>query len=171
MRTSLFAAGLVALFAIAALATAQLTRPTATRIPASGTLTQVITARPIHIQRNVNLPQSQEVVTFDVYQVPKEMRLVIEYITFGVTAKVHDGSAVARLKLGTTCGGVSVLHDVFTVGGPFDYLGDSKTVRLYADAGSRIQARIDRHFMPPSSGAMTISGYLEPLSTPFKADR
>lgn len=171
MHRSVSVSGLVALFGIAALAAGQLTRPATTRIPTGGTLTQVITARPIHVQRSVSLPQSQEVVTFDVFQVPNEMRLVIEYITFGVTAKVHDGSGVARLKLGTTCGGVSVLHDVATVGGPFDFLGDSKAVRLYADAGSRIQARIDRHFMPPSSGAISISGYLEPVSTPFKPDR
>lgn len=168
MRKPQFVAGFFVLLAIAGIARSQLTRPPATRFPTT-TITLSAVARPMHAARSIGLPQSQQVVTFDVYQVPQNMRLVIEYVSFGVTASVHDGSAVARLKLGTTSGGTSVFHDVITSGGPFDMLGGSQEVKIYADPGSRVQGRIDRRFSPTATGSVTLSGYLEPISTPFKA--
>lgn len=171
-RLSLFAvpATLAACFAFYSLAQGQLkTVAPQLRPPIRSSLEGVpLTVGPVsHIQagRIVTLPTSQMATNAAVYTVPRGYRLAIDYVTFTITAQVRDDVAVARLRIGATLNGSLVWHDVLTLGGSRLWLGDSKTVKLYADPGSTIHAIVEREFRPPSSARISIVGTLEPVGT------
>jgi hypothetical protein len=97
----------------------------------------------------------------EIYTVPARVRLVIEYVSFACTAKVHDDHAVVRLRIGSTVRGELVWHDVNTLSGSNDWSGASQLVRIYADPGTVVQALVDRLFRPPSTARISFSGLLE----------
>ena len=116
---------------------------------------------PIHASRIMTLPTSRMSTSADLYTVPARVRLVIEYISFACTAKVHDEHAVVRLRIGSTLRGELVWHDVNTLSGSNDWSGVSQLVRIYADPGSVVHALVDRVFRPPSTARISFSGLLE----------
>ena len=116
---------------------------------------------PIQASRIMTLPTSRMSTSADLYTVPARVRLVIEYISFACTAKVHDEHAVVRLRIGSTLRGELVWHDVNTLSGSNDWCGVSQLVRIYADPGSVVHALVDRVFRPPSTARISFSGLLE----------
>ena len=116
---------------------------------------------PIQASRIMTLPTSRMSTSADIYTVPARVRLVIEYISFACTAKVHDEHAVVRLRIGSTLRGELVWHDVNTLSGSNDWSGVSQLVRIYADPGSVVHALVDRVFRPPSTARISFSGLLE----------
>ncbi|HEX7437817.1 MAG TPA: hypothetical protein VF319_10085 [Caldimonas sp.] len=119
---------------------------------------------PVHVGRIVALPTSRLSTPAELYTVPAGMRLVIEYVSFACTAKVHDDHAVVRLRIGSTLRGESVWHDVNTLSGSNDWSGASQLVRIYADPQTVVHALVDRVFRPPSTARISFSGQLERLS-------
>ena len=98
----------------------------------------------IQASRIMALPPSRMSTSADIYTVPARVRLVIEYVSFACTAKVHDDHAVVRLRIGSTLRGELVWHDVNTLSGSNDWSGASQLVRIYADPGSVVHALVDR---------------------------
>jgi hypothetical protein len=119
---------------------------------------------PVQASRIVALPRSRMSTSAEIYSVPARVRLVIEYVTFACTAKVHDSHAVVRLRIGSTLRGELDWHDVNTLSGSNDWSGASQLVRIYADPGSVVHALVDRLFRPPSTARISFSGRLERLS-------
>jgi len=126
---------------------------------------------PIQASRIMTLPTSRMSTSADIYTVPARVRLVIEYISFACTAKVHDEHAVVRLRIGSTLRGELVWHDVNTLSGSNDWSGVSQLVRIYADPGSVVHALVDRVFRPPSTARISFSGLLERVTVGAPAAR
>lgn len=126
-----------------------------TQPPASG---------PVQASRIVALPTSRMSTSAEIYTVPPGMRLVIEYVSFAYSAKVHDDHAVVRLRIGSTLRGETVWHDVNTLSASNDWSGASQLVKIYADPKTVVHALIDRLFRPPSTARISFSGHLERLS-------
>jgi hypothetical protein len=121
-------------------------------------------AGPVHASTIVALPTSRLSTSAELYTVPAGVRLVIEYVSFACTAKVHDDHAVVRLRIGTTLRGLLVWHDVNNLSGSNDWSGASQLVRIYADPQTVVHALVDRIFRPPSTARISFSGQLERLA-------
>jgi hypothetical protein len=100
----------------------------------------------------------------DLYTVPAGVLLVIEYVSFACTAKVHDDHAVVRLRIGATLRGETVWHDVNTLSAANDWSGASQLVRIYADPQTVVHALVERVFRPPSTARISFSGQLMRLA-------
>jgi hypothetical protein len=118
---------------------------------------------PIQASRILALPTSRMSTSAEIYTVPARARLVIEYVSFACTAKVHDDHAVVRFRIGSTLRGELVWHDVNTLSGSNDWSGTSQLVRIYADPGTVVHALVDRIFRPLSTARISFSGQLERL--------
>ncbi len=121
-------------------------------------------AVPVQISRIVALPKSHVSTSVELYTVPAGARLVIEYVSFACTAKVHDAHAVVRLRIGTTLRGETVWHDVYTLSASNDWSGASQLVTMRADPKTVVHALVERVFRPPSTARISFSGQLERLS-------
>lgn len=140
----------------------QVGRPALRELTTPATLA-VAPNTPIHHMRAVNLAMSQQRVQTDLYKVPAGSRLVIEYVSFSLSATAGGGDAVLRLRIGTTCGGILAWHDVSTLHPSRKWIGESKVVKIFADAGSNVSAIVEREFSPPGNVQITFSGHLEPM--------
>lgn len=126
---------------------------------------------PVQASRIMTLPTGRMSTSAEIYTVPARVRLVIEYVSFACTAKVHDDHAVVRLRIGSTVRGELVWHDVNTLSGSNDWSGASQLVRIYADPGTVVQALVDRLFRPPSTARISFSGVLERPASGAPVDR
>ena len=111
------------------------------------------------------LPAGRLSTSAEIYTVPARVRLVIEYVSFACTAKVHDDHAAVRLRIGSSLHGELVWHDVNTLSGSNDWSGTSQLVRIYADPATLVHVLVDRVFRPPSTARISFSGVLERLSS------
>lgn len=118
---------------------------------------------PVQTGRIVAIPQSRLSMPTELYAVPAGMRLVIEYVSFAYTARVHHDNAVVRLRIGSTLGGETVWHDVNTLSASNDWSGASQLVKIYADPRTVVHALVDRVFRPASTARISFSGHLERL--------
>jgi hypothetical protein len=118
---------------------------------------------PLHVSRIIALPTSQQSTSAEVYTVPAGVRLVIEYVSFACSAKVHNDHGVVRLRIATTLRRATVWHDVNTLSASNDWSGASQLVRIYADPRTVVHALVERLFSPPSTARVSFSGHLERL--------
>ena len=97
--------------------------------------------------------EGQHYLDYVVYKVPANKRLVIEFVTYDVSAE----KPWFRFKLSTRAGGVSVLHTLVVS----EDNTCSKLFRLYADPDSEVVLRTFRSGISGSFyGTFTLSGYL-----------
>lgn len=121
---------------------------------------------PIHRMRVLNFAMSQHKAQAELYQVPAGSRLVIEYMTLSVSTTAGASDAILRLRIGTTCAGIQAWHDVSTLNPARKWVGESKLVKIFADAGSTVQAIVEREFSPAGTVNIVFTGHLEPMSGP-----